>query len=85
MPTPTQDAKAAPFDRSDDCQHPLSQLRTQLPEQLRGRIAKSSFTCVKCGTTWNGADACLPVLHFSYQHEVLRLERMIHRIGGQPL
>jgi len=75
---------AQPFKKKEECKHPLTQLRTAVQEQLRGQASKVKFTCRQCDVTWNGSDAVLPVLHYAYQNEVRRLERMIIRLGGRP-
>jgi len=80
---PEETREPNPFNRGGDCKHPLHQLRTNVQEQLRGQAAKIKFSCLVCGLTWNGADAALPVLHYSYQAEVLRLERMVLKAEAQ--
>ena len=73
-----------PFNRDEECKHPLSSLRTAVQEQQRGVASKVKFTCRACDVTWNGSDAVLPILHYAYQNEIRKLEKMVIRLGGRP-
>ncbi len=82
-PQPTRTTDTKPLGQAEEGKHPLSQLRTLVQEQLRGQAAKISVTCRECETAWNGSEAVLPILHYSYQNEVRRLERMILQLGAR--
>ena len=74
---PETERDPKPFSRNAECKHPLAQLRASVQEQQRGQAAKVNFKCRSCEKIWNGATACLPIVHYAYQAEIRRMERVI--------